>query len=244
MSSSAQILLPLERRRPDRFEDFVPGPNANVVDALRALLQGKGGQLFIRGGEGSGKSHLLNATCNQAQAQQQSAFYLPLGALPDEAADSLAGLETMDVVCFDDIDRVAGNETWEHALFHCFNRLRANGGRLVVSSTLALSQLPLNLPDLASRLSWDIRLRLQALEDADKLHVLEQRARAVGIELAPEVGRYLLSRGTRNLAVLLDHLESVRVAALKRKRKITIPLAREVLLEHTPDRGSDGGDNN
>jgi DnaA-homolog protein len=229
VSSTAQILLPLEGRRTDRFEDFVPGVNGKVVAALQELLQSTEGCVFVRGAEGSGKTHLLNATFNQAQGLDMRAFYLCLGHLPDTAAAGLAGLEALDLVCIDDIDRIVGQPAWEKALFHFFNRFRSQRGRLVVSSSQPLSSLRFDLPDLASRLAWGLRLQLQPLGDEGKAEVLHNRSAALGIELPQDVSNYLLSRGGRNISVLLDNLEAIRLAALQGKRKITIPLAREVL---------------
>lgn len=229
MVSPPQILLPLESGRLDRFEDYVPGLNQNVVSALQELLHSPGACLFIRGAEGSGKSHLLNATRQLAQEQGQRAFYMALGHLSEMSAAGLDGLEEMDLVCMDDIDRVAGNPVWENALFHFFNRLRARHGRLVISSLHPLSSLQFQLPDLASRLAWGLRLQLEPLDDDGKLEVLRRKASALGIALPAEVAHYLLSRGSRNMVSLLASLEAIRVAALTGKRRITLPLAREVL---------------
>ena len=61
MLFSPQIPLQLEPRRPDRFEDFVAGPNENALAAVQHLLDEPGGSLFLSGADGTGKSHLLNA---------------------------------------------------------------------------------------------------------------------------------------------------------------------------------------
>lgn len=229
MSSARQILLPLEGRRPDRFEDFVPGRNGAVLQALQELVPAGGRCLFLSGAAGSGKTHLLNAACNQLNEQGRQAFYIALGRLPEQAAAGLADLDYMDLVCVDDIDLIAGQRSWEEALFHCFNRLREQGGSLVVSSSKPLSALEFSLPDLASRLAWDLRLQLQLLDDAGKAEVMQRWARSHDIHLPEEVQNYLLSRGARELPALLALLAALREAALSSKRRITIPLAREVL---------------
>lgn len=229
MPVATQILLPLESRRPDRFEDYIPGPNSGLVAALQELVQASDACIFIRGSAGSGKTHLLNATCNLAQEVGLHAFYMALGNAPSSAAAGLSGLEEMDLVCFDDIDRVAGVPEWEGALFHLFNRLRAGRGRLVVSSTQPLSSLEFALPDLGSRLGWGLRLQIEPLDDRAKKELLQSKAAAQGIDLPADVAYYLLSRGSRNPASLVSNLDAVRVAALAAKRKITVPLAREVL---------------
>jgi DnaA family protein len=226
---SPQIPLQLEPGRLDRFEDFVPGPNENVVLAARQLLNEPGSSLFLSGPEGCGKSHLLNALCFAAREKGLGAFYIALKRLPDEAAAGLEGLQGLDLVCVDDLDRVAGNPVWENALFHCFNQIRAANGRLVVSSRKNLSSLQFSLPDLQSRLAWGLRMNLQLPDDEGKLDILQQRAKALGIELPRDVQRYLIKHSRRDMGSLLSMLERLKEAAFVAKRRITVPLAREIL---------------
>ena len=229
MTAAKQILLPLEGRLPARFEDFVPGSNSAVINALLELVDSGGQCLFLSGPPGSGKTHLLNAACNLANQQGRQSFYIAPGRLAVAAAAGLSNLDHVDLVCVDDIDQVVGQPAWEEALFHCFNRLRDHGGSLVASSNQRLSALDFGLPDLASRLAWGLRLQLQPLDDAGKAEAMERWAAAHDVVLSEEVRNYLLNRGSRSLASLLEKLEAVRVAALSGKRKITVPLAREVL---------------
>ena len=127
MLFSPQIPLQLEPRRPDRFEDFVAGPNKSVFLAVRQLLDEQGASLFLSGPLGSGKSHLLNALCHAAREKGLGAFYIALKQLPEEAAAGLEGLQGLDLVCVDDLDSVTGNATWENALFRCFNEAKSLG---------------------------------------------------------------------------------------------------------------------
>jgi DnaA family protein len=229
MLFSPQIPLQLEPRRPDRFEDFVTGPNAAVLASVMGLLDEPGGSLFISGPDGTGKSHLLNALCHSARERGLAAFYIALSKLSDEAAASLEGLRVLDLVCVDDLDSVAGNPTWEKALFACFNEVRSAGGRLLVSSKMPLSKLEFSLPDLASRLAWGVRQNLQLPDDEGKLEILRQRANALRIEVPEEVQNYLIKHGKRDMASLLQTLEQLKDAAFAEKRKITIPMARKIL---------------
>ncbi|HET6592559.1 MAG TPA: DnaA/Hda family protein, partial [Xanthomonadales bacterium] len=142
-------------------------------------------------------------------------------------------LRMLDLVCVDDLDCVAGNPLWEQALFRCFNELRDAGGRLLVSSSQPLSSLPIQLPDLASRLAWGVRQALLPPDDSGKLEVLQQRALTLRIEVPLDVQQYLLRYGRRDMASLLTALERLKDAAFADKRKITVPLAREVLGAQT-----------
>jgi DnaA family protein len=229
MLFSPQIPLQLEPRRPDRFDEFVAGPNENALAAARHLIDEPGGSLFLSGPEGSGKSHLLNALCHAARENGLAAFYIALKRLPEEAAASLEGLQVLDLVCVDDLDSVAGNPVWENALFACFNQVRAAHGRLLVSSSLPLASLQLCLPDLASRLAWGVRQNLRPPNDDHKLLILQQRARTLRIDLPEDVQSYLLKHSKRDMSSLLLALERLKDAAFVGKRKITVPLAREIL---------------
>jgi DnaA family protein len=237
---SPQIPLQLEPRRPDRFDDFVVGPNATALHAVQHLLEEPGGVLFLSGPQGSGKSHLLNALCHAARSAGLAAFYIALKRLPEEAAAGLEGLKMLDLVCVDDLDCVAGNPVWEQALFRCFNEVRDAGGRLLVSSSQPLSSLPVRLPDLASRLAWGVRQALLPPDDAGKLEVLQQRALTLRIDVPLDVHKYLLRYGRRDMASLLSALERLKDAAFADKRKITVPLAREVLGEPAGSSGNPG----
>lgn len=229
MLFSPQIPLQLEPPRPDRFEDFVEGPNEKALLAVRQLLEEPGASLFLSGPEGSGKSHLLNALCHDARERGMAAFYIALKHLPEEAAAGLEGLQVLDLVCVDDIDRVAGNPVWERALFRCFNEVRAAQGRLLIASRLPLSSLQFGLPDLESRLAWGVRQNLQFPDDKGKQEIMMQRARSLHIELPEDVRNYVLKHSRRDMASLLSLVENLKDAAFVEKRKITVPLAREVL---------------
>ena len=216
-------------RRDSRFEDFVIGPNKAVVEALKHMPDEPGSHVFLNGGEGSGKTHLLNALCHETRERGGRAFYLALKRLPQDAIASLQGLEKLDLVCVDDLHVIAGDEAWEEALFHCFNRIRKANGRLLISSRKQLSALDIGLPDLASRLAWGLRLPLIPLEDHDKLKVISMHSAALGSSLSEEVQQYLLKHHDRSMAALIQTVENLHQAALITKRRITVPLAREVL---------------
>lgn len=229
MLFSPQIPLQLTPLRDSRFENFVEGPNGAVVNALKHMAVEPGSNIFLSGGEGSGKTHLLNAMCVDTRERRGRAFYLALKRLPKDAIASLQGLENLDLVCVDDLHVIAGDSAWEEALFHCFNRIREANGRLLVSSRERLSALSLGLPDLASRLAWGLRLQLLPLEDHDKLSVINLHCDALGLTLPEDVQKYLLKHHDRSMAALIHTVENLQQAALIHKRRITIPLAREVL---------------
>ena len=133
----------------------------------------------------------------------------------------------------DDVERVADHPAAELALFHLFNRARDQGQTLAMAATLPPAQLPIGLPDLASRLTWGLTLPVRALSGDDTLQALSLRASHLGLQLPPAVGRYLMNRAPRDLPAQLALLDRLDQASLAAQRRLTIPFVK-TLLEAPP----------
>lgn len=224
---SPQIPLQLHPRRSDRFEDYVPGANHAAAAAVRDLRNQAGASLFVNGPPSTGKTHLLNALCTETRSHGGLAWYIGLKRMDSAARAGLKGLSGL--VCFDDLHAVAGDRDWEEALFHCFNEVLAGGGQVAVASQQPLSALAFALPDLASRMAWGVRVQLEPLAEPDRLLVLRARAKSLELAVPAEVEQFLLRRISRDLGSLLAALEKLHRGALAGKRRVTVPLAKDVL---------------
>ncbi|MFW1677103.1 DnaA regulatory inactivator Hda [Pontibacter sp. JAM-7] len=224
-----QLPLHISLRDDARFANFCATGNELACNQLQQSASGEGETfLYLWGGLGCGCSHLLQASCHLAEPLGRSAAYLPLEELSALGPGVLEGMEHLDLVCIDHLQHVAGDPAWEEGLFHFFNRIREQGNTLLIAANAAPRQLAINLPDLASRLSWGVVFQLQPLADEDKLSVLQQRAAARGMTFSDDVARYLLhhaSRDMKDLSLLIDQLDQ---ASLSAKRKVTIPFVKEV----------------
>ncbi|RAH36805.1 DnaA regulatory inactivator Hda [Halomonas sp. SL1] len=228
--SPAQLPLGVGLRDDATFANFHPGPSATLVDHLTRQLDDDGEPfLYLWGGEGVGRSHLLQAACHAASDRDRRALYLPLEELGHFPPLMLEEVERLDLVAIDDLERVVGRKRWEEALFHAFNRLRDAGKRLVIAAEAPPRQLTVKLPDLASRLTWGMTFHVQGLGDDDRLTALQLRARVRGMQLPDEVARYILHRGPRRLEALFDALETLDRASLSAQRKLTIPFVKQAL---------------
>lgn len=184
---------------------------------------------WLSGVNGSGRSHLLQALCHHAGEHGMAALYLPLQLHRDWQPEMLDGLEAMDVLCLDDIDAVAGQGEWEQALFHLYNRIAQGGARLFVTADVRPGELPVQLPDLRSRLQSAAVFRLHSPDDEDRRRALQLRARVRGFTLGDDEARYLLSRSGRSMQDLLDILERLDGYSLETGRRVTIPLIRSLM---------------
>lgn len=221
-----QVQLPLHigLRDSATFANFYPGPNRITVEALQGDQEPF---IYLWGSPGSGKSHLLQAACHHLRGA--GVAYLPFDGPDPLSPEMLEGLEQMGLVALDGLEAIAADPLWETALFHLYNRIRDNGGRLYMAGESAPQGLGIGLPDLASRLGWGLVLQLQSLSDEEKGAALALRARMRGLELAEEVTGYLLRHHARDLTTLFALLDELDHASLVAQRRLTIPFVRAVL---------------
>ena len=227
---NVQLPLGLVLKDSATFAAFHPGMNEQVMSILRGCAAGEGEPyIYLWGGPDSGKTHLLQATCQETASRGATAAYIPLADMlqfPDAALD---GLEHLTLVCLDDVQVIAGRGPWELAVFALFNRIRDGGARLVVAGRSPPADLGLRLPDLISRLGSGPVYALRALDDEAKLAALRLRAAGRGFELPEEVGRYLLRRCPREMEALFNLLDRLDRASLAAQRRLTIPFIKTVL---------------
>ena len=229
------IQLPLGVRLRDdaTFANYYPGANAAALGYVERLCEADAGWteslIYLWGGEGVGCSHLLQAACLRFEQLGEPAVYLPLREVADYGPELLDNLEQFELVCLDDLEAVAGRQDWEEALFHLSNRLRDSGRRLLLAANCSPRELPIGLADLQSRLTLALVFQLQSLSDEDKLRALQLRASRRGLQLSDEVGRFILTRGTRSMSALFELLERLDQASLQAQRKLTIPFLKATL---------------
>lgn len=230
--------LPLGLRFPahQRLDAFHAGANAAAVAAVRALATTLGAPwVFLSGPEGAGKTHLLIGACQEAGARRT--LYLPLASLgAGQAEQALTDIEDADLVCVDDVHAIGGHRGAEVALFDAYNRCRATGTAMLFAGRAPPGQLPLVLPDLASRLSACLRFALKPLDEQARREVLRERARARGFEVDDAVLDFLFRRHARDLGALLALLDRVDRESLAAQRRITVPFLRRVMGLPSRDR--------
>lgn len=225
-----QLPLGVQLEVSSRFETFRAGGNLAVIEDLRALRRAPAQPpLWLWGAEGTGKTHLLQAACARLSERESSAAYVPLRRCAALGPGLLAGYEHLDAVLLDDLDVVAGHAAWEGALFTLHNELQELGGRMVVASRVSPAGLALRLPDLASRLAAAQVHVIKPLPEAEQAEALVARAAARGLDIPPETLAYLMRHAPRDFGALCRLLDEMDAAALAGQRRLTVPLAREVL---------------
>jgi DnaA family protein len=214
-----QLLLALREPPSPTLDNFVPGGNAAALAALRAFGDDPGlMSLYLWGGQGSGRSHLLRAWC-----AARGGSYADARAHPD-----LDGLAPAPVLAVDNCEALG--EAGQIALFNLYNQARESGGFVLTSGPLPAPQLELR-SDLQSRLAWGLSLEVALLTDAEKRAALQSHAQARDMRLPDELVSYMLTHVRRDMPTLMHMIDALDQASLTAKRPITLPLLRELLSE-------------
>lgn len=205
------------------FDAFVAGPNAPALAHLRALVGQPGAPVYLWGGRGSGKTHLLRALTHAVveRGGQVGWFdgHVPLPWRFDPG---------WSLVVLDDCDGF-GNVR-QHAAFALFIDAAAHGAQVAAAGSMPPTDLPLR-DDLRSRLGWGDVFALEALAEGDARAVLRREAERRGIALTDEVLDYLLTRFSRDLKSLMALLDRLDGFALAERRAVTVPLLKKMLDE-------------
>lgn len=222
-----QLALPLRLADHAVFDSFFAVGNEVLVATLTETAAGQGGHgCWLWGAPATGKTHLLQATCDRAG---DTSVYIPLSVFREAGPEILEGMAARQIVCIDDVDAVAGNADWEAALFDLCNQVSDSGGQLVLSACSTPRESSFELADLRSRLSRLPIFHLRPLDDEQRVGALQLRAQHRGFELPGETARYLLKRSKRDMASLFDVLDKLDLESLRAQRRLTIPFVRDAL---------------
>jgi len=236
-----QLALGVKLRADAVFESFWPGPNGEIIAALRTSSTVP---LWLWGASGSGKTHLLQAVCAAAgdaasgaspagaSAAGSPAAYFPLAAPRELPPEALAGFERARVLCVDDVDAVAGDLAWESALFRLFNEASELRTRLIFAAAVPPRQPDWRLGDWGSRAAACAVYQLRELDDDGRVEALRLRAAQRGLQLPYETSEYLLKRMPRDMRSLFAILDQLDEASLVAQRRLTIPFIRDALAKH------------
>lgn len=221
---NTQLPLAITWRDQATFGNFYTGDNEQLVKTLQSVNEPL---VYLWGEEGCGKTHLLQAVCQQPG--NTSPVYLPMRELLELPPAVFDGMENMQPICIDDVQLIAGKQDWEEALFHLFNRVRDQGKQMIISATAPPNQINIQLPDLVTRLGWGTVYQVKPLTDEGKKSALQQRATNRGLQLPDEVIEFVLRRSPRDTNSLFKLLDRLDIASLVEQRKLTIPFVKQYL---------------
>ena len=237
-----------------RFDSFVAGPSNQLAHAAARAVASpdppKYNPLFICGGVGLGKTHLLHAIGNEINLNRPAAriLYLSGERFMNEYIHSIRNgrmhnfrqryREDCDVLLLDDIQFIANKDSTQEEFFHTFNALYEQQRQIVLSA----DRKPHEIPDVADRLrtrfAWGLMADIEPPELEVRIAILRKKADAEAIQLPDEVSLYIASSVKSNVRELEGALIRLAAYASLSRREITLDFAREV-LEGTINRASE-----
>jgi len=228
MNKPKQLTFPWNKVNKSSLEGFFTSrENSHLLSLLKDsyFLD----DLFIYGTKESGKTFLLQAMCNSYSSVSKSSLYIPLKKVMNYGVEIFESLENIDLICVDGIEEAISKIEWEKAIFNLINKALISETRLILTSSKDLKSLNFSLPDLESRIRKIQSYELYPINDKDILDALKYISKLTSINLGDKEARYLVTYSQRNISNLVHILESLDQLSMEMKRKITIPLIKEVI---------------
>ena len=233
------------------FDSFVVGkPNELAHAAARRVAEGgpvSFNPLFLYGGVGLGKTHLMHAIAHELQTRRpdlrvlylsaEQFMYRFVQALRDRQIMDFKGLfRSVDVLMVDDVQFIAGKDSTQEEFFHTFNALVDQNKQIVISADRAPGEIKDLEERIKSRLQCGLVVDLHPTDYELRLGILQQKAdyyrtQYQGLKLADGVLEFLAHRITTNVRVLEGALTRLFAFASLVGREITLDLTQDCLAD-------------
>ena len=232
MNNPTQLIFPFQINQKASFESFFCSPdNIELMSRLTDLVVSKNAdELIINGAEGSGKSFLMQALCNELSSSGKQFAFIPMNKAINMGVEIFQNLASLYTVCIDDLQLILSRKEWETALFNLINECQQSNCSLILSfgGNQSLEEIT-QLPDLLSRIKRMEFMKLQAVQDECLNQALDFVSQQLGINLEKAELEFLLNHQTREFSLLVENIISLDRQAASLKRKITIPFIKETL---------------
>ena len=236
----------LNLNRKYTFEEFVAGSSNQFAYAAAMAVANNPATtynpLFIYGGVGLGKTHLVNAIGNTIlkKSPQMRICYYTSEKFMNELINSLRynrmdefrnKFRSMDVLLIDDIQFIAGKERTQEEFFHTFNALYDSHKQIIVTSDKFPKDIPGLEERLRSRFEWGLIADIQAPDVETKMAILKMKAEQNSINLPEDVAQFLANSICNNVRELEGYLIRIGAYASLTSVPISLEMARDVLKD-------------
>ena len=228
------------------FDSFIVGNNNRLAFAAAQAVADKPGEaynpLFLYGGVGLGKTHLMQAIGNSIiqNSPKKKIAYLSCETFASEFIEALQNkainefkrkYRSVDVFLIDDIQFLANKEGTQEEFFHTFNTLHQGNRQIVMTA----DRMPKEIGDLEerliSRIGWGMVADIQAPNFENRVAILQAKAKQMGFEVDSSVLEYIANTITTNVRELEGSLTKLSTTAVVEKRLVTIELVKGVLKD-------------
>src|SRR5688500_11861635 len=228
------------------FENFVVGPCNRLPHAASVAVSDNAGKaynpLFIHGGVGLGKTHLLQAVCQNVLAKHNDyrILYLSCDSFINQFIQAVQHGDMnqfryryrhADVLVIDDIHFLRGHDRTQEEFFHTFNTLYQSNKQIILSADAPPSEIPELEERLISRFNWGLVARIERPCYETRVAILQKKARLRGMELPDDVICYVAAKVENNTRELEGAITKIQGMSLLQKGEIDLELAKAALGE-------------
>lgn len=227
-----------------RFETFIVGPSNRMAHAAsQAVAENPAAAynpLFIYGGVGLGKTHLLHAAGHVPLERGYNVIYISSEEFTNDLINSIRSHTTdqfrekyrsIDVLLVDDIQFIAGKESTQEEFFHTFNTLHSANKQLIISSDRPPKAIPTLEERLRSRFEWGLTVDIQPPDLETRIAILRTKAEYQPISVSDDVLDVIANKVQSNIRELEGALNRVVAHATLMRTPLTVTMAQEVLSE-------------
>ncbi|MHB8807640.1 MAG: chromosomal replication initiator protein DnaA [Anaerolineaceae bacterium] len=231
-----------------RFDNFVVGPNNRMAHAASLAVAENPSHaynpLFLYGGVGLGKTHLLQAIGNHIREKGQNVLYVSSEEFTNDLINAIRVHNTeefrkkyryIDVLLIDDVQFIAGKESTQEEFFHTFNTLHSQNKQIVLSSDRPPKAMTTLEERLRSRFEWGLTVDVQPPELETRIAILRAKAESANRVVAHEILEYIAQKIQWNIRELEGALTKVLAYSELSGRPLTLELTASALLDFFPD---------
>ncbi|MCC6170208.1 MAG: chromosomal replication initiator protein DnaA [Caldilineaceae bacterium] len=231
------------------FETFVVGNHNRLAHAAALAIVDSPGQafnpLFIYGGVGLGKTHLLNAIGNSLRQKGYRLIYCSSEQFTNELISAIRNQNTeqfrnkyrqADVLLIDDIQFIGGKESTQEEFFHTFNHLHAAGRQVVLSSDRPPKALATLEERLRSRFEGGLQTDIAQPDFETRVAILQSKGNRMGVNIPYEVLMLVAERVDSNIRELEGALNRIYMQARLTNQAVNLQFARGLLENLVPQR--------
>jgi len=248
----ATLLTPSHFNPKYGFQSFVVGKSNEFAHAAaKAVAENPShsyNPLFLYGGVGLGKTHLLHAIGHEILRTnpQLRVLYLVAEQFVNELINSIRfdrmpafreRYRTIDVLMLDDVQFLANKERTQEEFFHTFNTLYTSQKQIILSSDSSPRNIPTLEERLRSRFEWGLIADIQPPDLETKVAILQRKAAAENIPLPSEVANFIAQQVRSNIRELEGLLNRVSAFSSLTGKPLSLALARETLKDILPEEG-------
>jgi chromosomal replication initiator protein len=227
------------------FNTFIVGSNNQLAHAASLAVSKKPGQvynpLFIYGGVGLGKTHLMQAVGAEITKKEQNAkvLYVTSERFTNEFVTAVQQGKTdhfknmyrsVDILLVDDIQFLAGREGTQEEFFHTFNALHQNNKQVVMTSDRLPKEIPAIEERLVSRFEWGMIADIQAPDLETRLAILKTKVKEKNYSVEPEILTYIAETIQSNIRELEGALNRLMVYCQLNNTRPTIEQVKSILV--------------